>query len=323
MNTLPIRVLGSAEELPRRVVTTAEVAALCDIPAATAEQRSGVWTRHWLSADEDPLVLGAAAAEAAIAEAGLTPADIDIVLNASGTPMQAIPDGGALLAAHLGLSRAFAFSVHATCISFLVAFQQAALLIAAGRAEHIVIVSTEGGSRGLNFQQPESALLIGDAAVAFVVGPAATVSQGIVCSKFRTDPTGIRDAEIRGFGSRVHPTRVTENPEDFQFDMNGPALLRAALTQMPLFFESLRPGLSTGLPGIDRVVPHQTSAAGMKLLERFWGSERTTLTLPVVGNTVAASIPLALHRTPVQPGETVLLFGTGSGTHYGGLIVAW
>lgn len=323
MNTLPIRVLGSAEELPRRIVTTTEVAALCDIPAATAEQRSGVRTRHWLSEDEDPLMLGASAAEAAIADAGLVPADIDVVLNASGTPLQAIPDGGALIAAQLGLTHSFAFSVHATCISFLVALQQAALLINAGCAERIVIVSTEGGSRGLNFRQPESALLIGDAAVAFVVGRADDGTQGIVRSKFDTDPTGIRDAEIRGFGSRIPPTRVAESPEDFQFDMNGPSLLRAALVQMPLFCESLRPGLSTGLPGIDHVVPHQTSAAGMKLLERFWDADRTTVTLPVVGNTVAASIPLALHRTPVEPGETVLLFGTGSGTHYGGMIVEW
>lgn len=322
MTTLPVRVLGSAEELPRRIVTTAEVAALCDVPADTAEQRSGVRTRHWLGEDEDPLMQGVAAARGAIADAGLSPDDIDLVLNASGTPMQAIPDGGALIAAELGLTRSFAFSVHATCISFLVALQQAGFLLAAGTAEHILIVSTEGGSRGINLHQPDSALLIGDAAVAFIVGRSDD-GKGIVASQFRTDPSGIRYAEIRGFGSRIHPTRVTDRPTDFQFDMNGPALLRGALGQMPPFFESLRPGLSRGLPGIDRVVPHQTSAAGMKLLERFWDPAHITLTLPVVGNTVAASIPLALHRTPVEPGETILLFGTGSGTHYGGLIVEW
>lgn len=323
MGTLGIRVLGSAETLPERVVPTAEVAALCGISAEEAVQRTGVKTRRWLSKDEDPLRQGVSAAQKAIEAAKLSVTDIDLVLNASGTPMQAIPDGGALIAAELGMRGKFAFSVHATCISFLVAFQQAALYLDSGRAEHILIVSTEAGSRGLNFNQPESALLIGDAAVAVVVSKPVNEDQRIVASGFSTDIHGIHDAEIRGFGSRLRVDNAADHLDDFKFDMQGLKLLRGAISWFPPFLESVRPGLSTSAEGVDRVIPHQTSKAGMEMMARFWGWEKMVVTLGDVGNTIAASIPLALHRAGMEQGETALLVGTGSGTHYGALIVQW
>ncbi len=237
--------------------------------------------------------------------------------------MQAIPDGGALLATELGLTGHFAFSVHATCISFLLALQHAAFLVDAGRAHNVLIVSTEAGSRGLNFNQPESAILIGDAAAAVVVGRASAPGQGIVDMAFSTDPNGIKDAEIRGFGSRLSASRVNEVPSDFQFDMNGLRLLKSAIRLFPSFLEELRPGLSKSTAGIDRIIPHQTSKAGMHKMSHFWGWDKMTVTLGEVGNTIAASIPLALNRTPIKPGESALLVGTGAGTHYGAVIVQW
>lgn len=313
--------LGTAERMPELLVPTKDVAAMCGISEEDAVNRTGVRTRHWLSDHEDPLLQGAAAAELAIQDAELELSDIDLVINASGTPMQAIPDGGALLAAELGLSGRFAYSAHATCISFLVAFQQAAFYINSNFAEHILIVSTEAGSRGLNFSQPESSLLIGDAAAAVVVGKPDNESQGIISSRFTTDTEGIRDAEIRGFGSRCKIENASTHPGDFQFDMQGLKLLRGAIRWFPPFLEALRPGLSAGAEGIDKIIPHQTSKAGMEMMARFWGWDKLVVTLGEVGNTIAASIPLALHRADMSPGDTALLVGTGSGTHYGALIV--
>lgn len=321
--TLPVRVLGTAEALSRRIVPTAEVAALCGIPAQEAVNRSGVNTRHWIRHDEDPLDFGVAAAEGAVRDAGLRVDEIDVVLNASGTPMQAIPDGGALIAAELGLRSGYSYSLHGTCISFLFAFQEAAFLIATDRAEKVLVVSTEGGSRGLNFAQPESALLIGDAAAAVVVGRAERPDQGLVASSFHTHTKGIKDAQIRGFGTRVRVDDAPEHLLDFKFDMQGLRLLGDAIRHFPAFLEGLRPGLSTGTPGIDTVIPHQTSKAGMEVMSRFWGWDKLVVTLGEVGNTIAASIPLALHRARPESGQTALLVGTGAGTHYGALIVRW
>lgn len=318
-DVLPLRVLGTGEALPARVVTTAEVAALCGVPADEAERRSGVRTRHWLADDEDPLDLGLLAARRALAAAGLDA--VDVVLNASGTHLQAIPDGGALIAAGLGLDDVSAYSLNATCLSFLFALQEAGFLLATGRAEHVLIVSTEGGSRGIDVGQPESALLFGDAAAAVVIGPAESPGQGLVTTRFRTRPSGVRYAEIRGFGTRIRIEEAPGRLSDFRFDMHGGALLVDALRHFPKFLEEVRPGLSGGLPGIDRVVPHQTSRAGLEGMARLWGRERMVITLDEVGNTIGSAIPLALHRARVQQGESVLLVGTGAGTHYGAVIL--
>ncbi|MCJ1673900.1 MULTISPECIES: 3-oxoacyl-[acyl-carrier-protein] synthase III C-terminal domain-containing protein [unclassified Rathayibacter] len=320
-DVLPIRILGTGEALPARIVPTSEVAALCGISTEEAIRRTGVETRHWLADDEDPLELGLLAARRALAAAGIEAEDVDVVLNASGTSLQAIPDGGALIAAGLGLADVFAYSLHATCLSFLFALQEAGFLIGSGRAERVLIVSTEGGSRGIDFAQAESAILFGDAAAAVVIGRAETPGQGIVTSRFKTQVSGVRHAEIRGFGSRIRIEEAPERVADFKFDMHGGQLLVDALRNFPRFLETVRPGLSKGTPGIDRVIPHQTSKAGMEGMARLWGRHTMTITLPEVGNTIGSAIPLALHRAKPQPGEQLLLVGTGAGTHYGAVIL--
>ena len=192
--TLPFRILSSAQALPRRVVSTAEVAALCGVDPDLARARSGVQQRHWLGGGETALQLGAQAARQATVKAGLELGDIDVLLNASGSQLQPIPDGAALLARELGLSGLSAYSLHGTCLSFLLAVQHAALLIASAQARYVLIVSTESGSLGLNFAQAESSLLIGDGAAAVLLGPAQTGStrrgQGLHAARFETYPEG-------------------------------------------------------------------------------------------------------------------------------------
>lgn len=233
MGTIPVEVIGSGEALSQQVIPTSLVASKCGISEQEAIERSGVRTRHWLTDDEDPLTQGVRAARAAIENAGLDITDIDLVLNASGTPMQAIPDGGALISAELGVRGGFGYSLHGTCISFLLAFREAALLLAHGLARHILIVSTEAGSRGLNFQQPESALLIGDAAAAVVVRKPSQSNLGITAASFRTDIRGVKHAEIRGFGSRKNIDNLAEERGDYKFDMKGLQLLKHALVRLP------------------------------------------------------------------------------------------
>ncbi|KQR25557.1 3-oxoacyl-ACP synthase III family protein [Deinococcus sp. Leaf326] len=325
--SLGLRILATAEALPRRVVPTAEVAARCGLDPQLAEARSGVRERRWLSEGETALSLGAEAARCALDAASLEVGQVDVLLNASGSQLQPIPDGAALLARELGLRGAAAYSLHGTCLSFLLALHHAALLLHAGQAQHILIVSSEAGSLGLNFAQPESALLIGDGAAAVLVGRAEG-GEGVQAMRFETYPEGADHTRIRGGGSLLPPGHPDAGPLDFTFDMQGRRVLRLAAQVVPGFLERLRPGLSTGLPGIDRVVPHQASAAGLELMRRSgWPPEQTETTLATLGNVVAASLPLTLHRALSRPAEVapapqiLLLVGTGAGLSVGGLIL--
>ncbi|ANE44722.1 beta-ketoacyl-ACP reductase [Deinococcus puniceus] len=326
---LPVRILGTGQALPTRVVSTAEVAALCDpsggLTAEAAEARTGVRERRWLSGAETALTLGAEAARNALAAANLDLEDIDVLLNASGSQAQPIPDGGALLARELGLSGRAAYSLHGTCLSFLLAMQHASLLIASGQARHVLIVSTEGGSVGLNMNQPESALLIGDGAAAVVLGQAVRPGQGLHAARIETYPEGADHTRIVGGGTLRHPRDPAVQPAEYLFDMQGLGVLKLASRVVPAFLERLRPGLSSGLVGISRVIPHQASKVGLDLLRRYgWPADRVEVTLPTLGNVIAASLPLTLHGAlssgRAGEGDTLLLVGTGAGLTAGGII---
>ncbi len=207
----PLKIIGLGRYLPERVVPSREVEALCGLPAGWIERRSGVRERRWATT-ETSSYMGAQAAREAVAEAGLALTDIDLILNASGTPEQAIPDGGPLIQRQLGLggSGIAAMSVHATCLSFLAAIDLSSNLLATGRYKNILIVTAEIGSVGINFKEPESASLIGDAAAAVVVTrtPAGEAS-AVQAARFETYGDGADHTAIRGAGSRRPPNTPT------------------------------------------------------------------------------------------------------------------
>lgn len=329
-SSLPLKVESLGHFLPPRVVNNAEVESRCGVPAGWVAERCGVHSRRWVQ-DETGPQMGAAAAREALDRAGLDLRDIDLILNASGTPEQVLPDGGALLQRELGPAAAgiAAFSVHSTCLSFMTALDVSASLLAAGRYRRILIVSSEISSRGINFADPESAGLLGDAAVAAIVRrPDKGDTAQLLAARLETYGEGAPFTEVRGGGNRHHPNNPTTRPEDNLFHMAGPQLFKLALKHLPPFLEAMRPGLSQELGSISRVVPHQPSGLGLRVLERFgWPAARIEVTLREYGNCVAASIPLTLYQAVeagrIQRGDEVLLIGTGAGLSFGGLILIY
>lgn len=327
---LPLKIAGLGRYLPERIVPNSEVEQLCGLPTGWIETRTGVRERRWANGESNPHMAACAAREA-IAQAGLEPDDIDLILNASGTQWQHLPDGGPFVQRELGLAESgvACFSVHATCLSFLLALETSAALLAAGRYRRILIVSTEMPSLAANFAEPESASLLGDAAAAAVVTrPEPGESAALCASHFETYSLGADFAEIRGGGTRQHPNRPDTVPTDNLFHMNGPQLLRLTRRYSGDFLERLRPGLSSGLGSVGWVVPHQASMLGLRLLRHFgWPAERVLITLDWLGNSVAASIPVTLYQGVqegrIRRGDEVLLVGTGAGLSLGGVILVF
>jgi len=339
--SLSVRIAGLGAHLPERVVSSAEVEARCGLPAGWAMRYNGVRERRWAAPGDTNSAYAATAVRSAVADAGLALADIDLLVFASGTPEQAIPDGAPLTLRALGLGGVgvAGFSVHATCLSFLAALDVVAGLIAAGRYRTAVIVSAEIASIGINFDQPEGATLLGDGAAAAVVVPAGggatTAGAGtrgctsrIEAARFEAYGDGAALTEVRGGGTRRHSTNPATVPADNLFHMEGSALLRLVRRHGPGFLERLRPGLSSGLGDIDVVIPHQASLAGLRLLGRFgWPEDRVVTTLERYGNCVAASLPLTLWEAVrtgrLVRGQRALLVGTGAGVSMGGMVVVY
>ena len=327
---LPLKIIGLGRYLPARIVPSSELEKICKLPAGWVERHNGVRERRWVT-DETSSFMAAQAAREALDEAGLKPSDLSLIINASGTGEQAIPDTGALIQRQLGLGKSGipAMTVHNTCLSFVAAMDVAANFLNAGRYKNILIASADVASCGINPKEPESASLVGDAAAAVVVTRSGAGDQSMVHNAhLKTYGDGAYLTAIMGGGSARHPAKPNHNPDDDLFHMDGPAVLRMVRGIAADYLDELYPGLSKGLGDIDVVVPHQASKVGLMMLSRFgWPQERIMSTLETLGNCVAASIPSTLYQAVrdgrIQRGDKVLLVGTGAGLSIGGLVMTY
>jgi len=327
---VPLKIAGMGRYLPERIVRNPELETLCGLPAGWVERHNGVRERRWATTETNSS-MGAAAAREALTAAGLEITDIDLILNASGSAEQAIPDTAALIQRALGVgdSGIPCMSVHVTCLSFVAALDLCASFIASGRYRNILVVSSEISSPGINPLEPESATLIGDAAAAAVIVPAGSgETSKLHHALLRTYGVGADYTAVRGGGTRRHPNLPITRPEDNLFHMDGPAVLRLVRGHVDDYLEALYPGLSTSLVDIDAVVPHQASRVGLRMLAHFgWPDDKIVRTLDWMGNCVAASIPATLYEGirsgRVCRGDKVLLVGTGAGLSIGGLVLTY
>jgi 3-oxoacyl-[acyl-carrier-protein] synthase-3 len=332
MNPLPIKIVGVGRHLPSRIVTNAEVEKMAGLESGYIDRSSaGVRERRWVDADASNSKMAALAAEEALDDAGMTIDDIDLILNGSGSAEQAIPDNGPLIQRHLGAAESgiASMSVHATCLSFLVALNAAANYIATGQYKNILVVSSEISSRGINPKEAESFVLFGDAAAAAVVTrtPKGETS-GMSKYVFRTFGIGAYATTVMGGGMNRHPNHPDTKPEDNLFSMKGFEVFRMARKYGGPTLEMIRPGLSKGLGDIHRVVPHQASGMAMDAMSFYgWPTEKIARTIDRLGNCIAASIPSTLYETirdgSIERGDKFLIIGTGAGLSIGGAILTY
>jgi 3-oxoacyl-[acyl-carrier-protein] synthase-3 len=326
----PLKIAGIGRYLPERIVRNPELEALCGLSAGWVEERNGVRERRWVTHETNSF-MGAQAAREAIQDAGLALEDIDLILNASGTAEQAIPDTSSLIQKELGLGKSgtACMSIHTTCLSFVVALDLCASLLAAGRYKNILVVTSDIASVGANPKEPESATLIGDAAAAVLVTRAQPGETSRLHSALlRTYGDGAYYTAIMGGGTRRHPNKAETQPDDNLFHMDGLSALRLVNRHIYDFLDELYPGLSKSAKDIDAIVPHQASKLGLKLLTRFgWPDDKVLRTLDWLGNCVSASIPATFYEGVktgrIQRGSKVLLIGTSAGLSIGGLLITY
>lgn len=320
---LRIRITGTGLWLPPRIQTAAELAPLVGRDETWIRERTGVAERR--ISDESMAVMAARAGRMALGKGGPP----DLLINASLTPIQLIPDSSVFILKELGYKGIASFSIHATCLSFLVALRQAAALVAVGANRRILVVSAEQGSVCRDFDEPESAVLIGDGAAAAVV-EATPIGQDSALLGFsmETFPDGAHLAQLRGCGTQRHPNDPGTVMTDNLFHMNGPGIYRSALVRVRSQLKALLDSLGLSVADIDLVVPHQASGVALSALPRLgFEPERIVDVIAEYGNCIAASLPMALSRANLDGrlhrGDRVLLLGTGAGLSVAGAVIRW
>jgi 3-oxoacyl-[acyl-carrier-protein] synthase III len=324
-----VRIAGVGQYLPKRIVTNEEVEQLCNVKIGwSKEHKVGVETRRWADylGKEPNSMMGAEAVKDACKNASISLTDCDCLINASAGNERILPDGSCLVKRALGLEghNMACFSTHSTCLSFVLGMDLAASLIASKRYKRVIVVSSEVASVACNFEQPESAILLGDGEVACILesSPAGSKSM-FLNSHFENYCEGLETATVK-MGTTSHPRDPT-TMKNHLFDMDGQGIISVIHKYGAGFLEKLRPGLSTRLPlDIDLVIPHQPSGKALELLESYgWPRDKIVRIIDYTGNCVASSTGMALYEAissgRLQRGEKALIVGTGGGITFGGI----
>ena len=309
-----VKISGSGIYLPPRVENSEELVTKINKPIDWIHQKAGVFERRVSDIDVDQM--GAIAGKEALND-GPPP---DLIINASGVPKQTIPDTSTFFQKEMGLNGIPSFSIHCTCLSFIAALHTASSLIQSKSYKRILIISSDRGTVGRNFEEPESASLLGDGAAAVLVEPSdAEDHSEFLYHTMNTWPSGTELTEVRGGGTRKHPLDPNTNRNDNLFSMDGPAVYKIARKEVyKMLLKTLK---ETGLKreSIDWVVPHQASKKAVEAYSTVGGfkKEKVLETVSRFGNCVAASVPMtlvmAIKNDQIKRDDLVMLIGTGAG----------
>jgi 3-oxoacyl-[acyl-carrier-protein] synthase-3 len=315
-------VTGTGSALPVRRVSNAELAQEVDTSDEWIVERTGIRFRHVAGPDETTATLAKDAASQAIAAAGLSAQDIDLIVLATATPDQTFPSSATKVQAMLGIDDCVAFDVAAVCSGFLYAVQVADSMLRAGAHARALVIGAETFTRLLDWEDRTTCVLFGDGAGAIVLEAQDTADEG---------GRGILATRLHADGRHNELLYVDGGPSTTgtvgKLRMKGREVFRHAVTNLAAVMGEavVAAGLETA--DVDWVVPHQANARILDATARKLGlpAEKVVMTVDQHANTSAASVPLALDTAVrdgrIVPGQIVVLEAMGGGFTWGASVI--
>ncbi|MFE7071107.1 beta-ketoacyl-ACP synthase III [Streptomyces sp. NPDC057620] len=309
MNGSRITAVGHYQ--PARVLTNEDLAELVDTSDEWITSRVGIRTRHIAGPDEPVDELAAHAAAKALAAAGLTPEDIDLVLVATSTAVDRSPNMAARVAARLGIPSPAVMDLNVVCAGFTHALATADHAVRAGGAHRVLVIGADKMSEVTDWTDRTTCVLVGDGAGAAVVEAAEESAIGPVLW-----------GSVPEMG---HAVRIEGTPA--RFAQEGQSVYRWATTKLPAIARKACERAGVTPEDLAAVVLHQANLRIIEPLAGKIGAVNAVIARDVVesGNTSAASIPMALsklvERGEISTGDRVLLFGFGGNLSYAGQVI--
>lgn len=316
------KIIGTGSYLPTKVLTNFDLEKIVDTSHDWILSRSGIVERHIAADHELTSDLALQASLSAIAAAGISADEIDLVIVATTTPDHIFPSTACILQDKLGIkNRGAAFDLQAVCGGFVYAMNTADLYIRSGQAKTVLVVGAEVLSRILDWKDRGTCVLFGDGAGAVVLRASAT--PGIISSKLHADGShrGMLKAEGNVRGGVVQG--------DPFIKMEGPAVFKFAVKVLSEVVEEVLAENNLQGSDIDWLVPHQANIRIMEATAKKLGlsMDKVIVTVATHGNTSAASIPLALDIAVrdgrIQAGQNILLEAVGGGFTWGAVLIKW
>jgi 3-oxoacyl-[acyl-carrier-protein] synthase-3 len=318
-----IGLLGFGAYTPSRVMTNQDWSELVDTDDEWILQRTGIRERRFAAADESTVDLAAAAAEKAIADAGLTATDIDEIIVATDTPEVYTPDTAAHLQERLGARTVTAYDLGGSgCAGFVLALDIARTRVL-DSSKRILIVGVELISRLMDWTDRTTCILFGDGAGAVVLGDGDGVQAELLAATSGTEGSYAGILTLETGGTR-RPFSLEEAKKDGHHDivMNGREVYRQAVKRMSEAAATVLDMAGRARQEIALVIPHQANLRIIEAVREKMGlsEEQVYVNVDRYGNTGSATVPLALAEAReegrINPGDLVVLTAFGAGFHW-------
>ncbi|MGI6244755.1 MAG: beta-ketoacyl-ACP synthase III [Pseudochelatococcus sp.] len=318
-------VRGCGACLPERILTNDELSRMVDTSDEWIVKRTGIHQRHIAAEGETTSQLGTRAAQAALASAGLTGDDIDLIVCATSTPDYTFPATATQIQHALGIRHGVAFDLQAVCSGFVFAVTTADKFLTSGSHRRALVIGAETFSHILDWEDRGTCVLFGDGAGAIVLearpGAQSLADRGVLTAHLRSDGQHREKLFVDGGPGS---TRTVGH-----LRMEGREVFRFAVGMITDVIEDSLNALGIGAQDIDWFVPHQANRRIIDASAQKLGiaPEKVVVTVDRHGNTSAASIPLALSAAVadgrIREGDLVLIESLGGGFTWGSAIIRW
>jgi len=327
MNLKSVGILGTGKYVPEQVLTNQQLEQMVETNDEWIVSRTGIKERRIAASDEATSDLAYKAAQQALANAGLTAGDIDLIIVATITPDMFFPSTACLVQEKLGATCP-AFDLSAACSGFIYSLATANGFIQSGLYRKILVIGAETLSRITDYTDRNTCILFGDGAGAVVLGEVEE-GRGFQSFVLGADGTGGELLKVSGGGSRKPASAETISNKEHSIYMAGNEVFKFAVRIMGNAAEEAIEKAGISKADIDLLVPHQANIriiqSSLNRLELT--EDKALVNIDKYGNMSAASIPVALaeavEQKRISSGDTLCLVGFGGGLTWGSTVIKW
>ena len=324
-----VQISALAVSVPPRVLTNSDLETMLDTSNEWILKRTGVRERHIADDGVATSDLAAEAARAAIAQARLTPSDIEFLVVGTTTPDMFFPSTACLVQDKIGADGAWGFDLGAACSGFTYAVTAAMQMVATGAHEHVLAIGADVMSRIIDYEDRTTCVIFGDGAGAAVMSPAADPELGVIDFAHEVDGSGGQALRMPAGGSRLPASHETVDQRLHYVHQDGAAVFKFAVRKTSEISRRILERNRLQPNDVDLFVSHQANRRIIKAAADQLGlpDEKVVINIDRYGNTTGATIPLALADAlatgRLKKGDLVLLASVGAGFTVGAVLLRW
>lgn len=323
-------ILGTGSYAPARVLTNEELSKTVETSDEWIRTRSGIRERHIAAPGEATSDMAARAAQAALDDAGVTAAEIDLLVVATVTPDLPLPAAACIIQHKLGVpTHAACFDVNAACSGFIYGLDTAAAMVASGRYRKALVIGAEKLSTIVDWKDRTTCVLFGDGAGAVVIGASDEEGKGLIGTKLGAYGDSVDLLCIPKGGSSCPATAESIAAGEHFMKMKGKEVFKLAVRAMDEAARDILEQHQLRADQISLVIPHQANLRIIEAVSQYLElpMDRFVVNVDRYGNTSAASVPIALDEARragrIKSGDITLLVAFGAGLTYGSALIRW